>query len=63
MGRSSPSMANGVNDSIMASYRFDGGALASLYADFNAAQGRTHIEIHGRDGSLFGSDDAGLDLL
>ena len=59
MGRSSPSMANGVNDSIMASYRFDGGALASLYADFNAAQGRTHIEIHGRGGSLFGSDVLG----
>jgi len=59
MGRSSRSMVNAVNDSIMASYKFDGGALATLYADFNAAQGRTRIEIHGREGSIFGSDVLG----
>jgi len=59
MGRSGASMLNAVNDSIMASYRFDGGALASLYADFNAAQGRTRIEIHGPEGSLFGTDVLG----
>jgi 1,5-anhydro-D-fructose reductase (1,5-anhydro-D-mannitol-forming) len=52
-------MAGGVNDSIMAAYRFEGGALASLYADFNAAQGRTRIDIHGSEGSLFGSDVLG----
>jgi 1,5-anhydro-D-fructose reductase (1,5-anhydro-D-mannitol-forming) len=59
MGRSSASMAGGVNDSIMATYRFDGGALASLYADFNVAQGRTRVEIHGSEGSIFGSDVLG----
>jgi 1,5-anhydro-D-fructose reductase (1,5-anhydro-D-mannitol-forming) len=59
MGRSSASMTNGVNDSIMATYRFDAGALASLYADFNAPQGRTRMEIHGRSGSLFGFDVLG----
>jgi 1,5-anhydro-D-fructose reductase (1,5-anhydro-D-mannitol-forming) len=59
MGRSSTSMANGVNDSIMATYLFHGGVLASLYADFNVAHGRTRIEIHGRDGSIFGSDVLG----
>jgi 1,5-anhydro-D-fructose reductase (1,5-anhydro-D-mannitol-forming) len=59
MGRSSASMASAVNDSIIACYRFDGRALASLYADFNAAQGRTRIEIHGPEGSIFGSDVLG----
>jgi 1,5-anhydro-D-fructose reductase (1,5-anhydro-D-mannitol-forming) len=59
MGRSSASMAGGVNDSIMTTFRFDGGALASLYADFNAAQGRTRIEIHGSEGSIYGSDVLG----
>jgi 1,5-anhydro-D-fructose reductase (1,5-anhydro-D-mannitol-forming) len=59
MGRSSPSMAGGVNDSIMATYRFDGGALASLYADFNTPQGRTRIDIHGSEGSLYGADVLG----
>jgi 1,5-anhydro-D-fructose reductase (1,5-anhydro-D-mannitol-forming) len=59
MGRSSASMAGGVNDSIMSTFRFDGGALASLYADFNAPQGRTRIEIHGSDGSIFGLDVLG----
>ena len=59
MGRSSASMAGGVNDSIMTTFRFDGGALASLYADFNAVQGRTRIEIHGNEGSIFGSDVLG----
>jgi len=59
MGRSSASMANAINDSIMAVYRFDGGAIASLYADFNAAQGRTRIDIHGPGGSLYGSDVLG----
>jgi 1,5-anhydro-D-fructose reductase (1,5-anhydro-D-mannitol-forming) len=59
MGRSSASMAGAVNDSIMATYRFDGGALASLYADFNAAQGRTRVEIHGSEGSMVGWDVLG----
>ena len=59
MGRTSASMANAVNDSIMATYRFDGGALASLYADFNAPQGRTRMDIHGSKGSLFGFDVLG----
>jgi len=59
LGRSSESMAESVNDSIMATYRFDGGALASLYADFNTPQGRTRIDIHGREGSLFGADVLG----
>jgi 1,5-anhydro-D-fructose reductase (1,5-anhydro-D-mannitol-forming) len=59
MGRSSAAMAAGVNDCIMATYRFDGGALASLYADFNAPQGRTRLEIHGSEGSIFGSDVLG----
>jgi 1,5-anhydro-D-fructose reductase (1,5-anhydro-D-mannitol-forming) len=58
-GRTSASMANAVNDSIMATYRFDGGALAQLYADFNAVQGRTRIEIHGAEGSIFASDVLG----
>jgi 1,5-anhydro-D-fructose reductase (1,5-anhydro-D-mannitol-forming) len=40
-------------------FRFDGGALASLYADFNAPQGRTRIEIHGPHGSVFGTDVLG----
>jgi 1,5-anhydro-D-fructose reductase (1,5-anhydro-D-mannitol-forming) len=59
MGRSGASMAGGVNDTIMATYRFDGGALASVYADFNAAQGRTRIDIHGSEGSISGSDVLG----
>jgi 1,5-anhydro-D-fructose reductase (1,5-anhydro-D-mannitol-forming) len=59
MGRSGASMAGGVNDSIMTAFRFDGGALASLYADFNAPQGRTRIEIHGSKGSIFGTDVLG----
>jgi 1,5-anhydro-D-fructose reductase (1,5-anhydro-D-mannitol-forming) len=59
MGRSSASMANAVHDSIMPTFRFDGGALASLYADFNAPQGRTRIEIHGPQGSVFGADVLG----
>jgi 1,5-anhydro-D-fructose reductase (1,5-anhydro-D-mannitol-forming) len=59
MGRSSTSMANAVNDAIMPVFRFDGGALASLYADFNAPQGRTRIDIHGPEGSVFGTDVLG----
>lgn len=59
MGRSSASMANSVNDCIMPTYRFDGGAIASLYADFNAPQGRTRVEIHGPGGSVFGYDVLG----
>lgn len=59
LGRSSTSMTNAVNDSIMATYRFDGGALAQLYADFNAAQGRTRVEIHGTTGSIFAADVLG----
>ena len=59
LGRSSASMANGVNDSIMATYRFAGGALAQLYADFNVAHGRTRVEIHGDEGSIFGADVLG----
>jgi hypothetical protein len=38
MGRSGSSMVGAVNDTIMTTFRFDGGALASLYADFNAPQ-------------------------
>ncbi len=59
MGRSSAKMANAVIDSIMATYRFGGGALAALYADFNAPQGRSRIDIHGCKGSIFGSDVLG----
>lgn len=59
MGRSSASMMGGVNDSIMTTFRFDGGTLASLYADFNTPQGRTRIDIHGTTGSIFGSDVLG----
>jgi 1,5-anhydro-D-fructose reductase (1,5-anhydro-D-mannitol-forming) len=59
MGRSSASMAGEVNDSIMSTFRFDGGALASLYADFNAPQGRTRVEIHGSEASMFGLDVLG----
>jgi 1,5-anhydro-D-fructose reductase (1,5-anhydro-D-mannitol-forming) len=59
MGRSGASMVGAVNDSIMATYRFEGGTLASLYADFNAPQGRTRVEIHGTDGSIVGSDVLG----
>jgi 1,5-anhydro-D-fructose reductase (1,5-anhydro-D-mannitol-forming) len=59
MGHSSALMAGGVNDSIMATFRFEGGALASLYADFNAPQGRTRVEIHGSKGSIFGLDVLG----
>jgi len=59
MGRSSASMTGGVNDTIMATFGFDGGALASLYADFNAPQGRTRVEIHGSEASIYGSDVLG----
>ena len=59
MGRSSASMTGGVNDTIMATFGFDGGTLASLYADFNAPQGRTRVEIHGSEASIYGSDVLG----
>lgn len=59
IGRSSPRMANGVNDSIMAIFGFDGGAIAQLYADFNTPHARTRIEIHGSEGSIVGTDVLG----
>jgi len=59
MGNSSPAMAAGVNDSILATYRFDGGVLAQLYADFNVPCGRTRLDIHGTEGSIFGHDVLG----
>jgi len=59
MANSGASMAGGVNDSIIATYRFDSGTLASLYADFNCPEGRTRLEIHGRKGSMYGADVLG----
>lgn len=59
MANSGSSMAGRVNDSIMATFRFDAGTLGSLYADFNCPAGRTRIEIHGRRGSIYGSDVLG----
>ncbi|MGH8137656.1 MAG: Gfo/Idh/MocA family protein [Steroidobacteraceae bacterium] len=59
IGRSSPSMTGDVNDSIMATFGFDGGAIAQLYGDFNTPQARTRIEIHGSEGSIVGTDVLG----
>jgi 1,5-anhydro-D-fructose reductase (1,5-anhydro-D-mannitol-forming) len=59
IGQTSASMADGANDSIMATFRFDGGALAQLYADFNTPQARTRVEIHGTEASLVGTDVLG----
>jgi 1,5-anhydro-D-fructose reductase (1,5-anhydro-D-mannitol-forming) len=59
MGRSGPSMIGSIHDAVMATYRFDGGALAALYADFNSPEGRTRVEIHGPRGSLYGWDVLG----
>jgi 1,5-anhydro-D-fructose reductase (1,5-anhydro-D-mannitol-forming) len=49
----------GAYDVIMATYRFEGGALAQLYADFNAPHGRSRLEVHGTEGSLIGTDVLG----
>ncbi len=49
----------GAYDMIMATYRFEGGALAQLCADFNAPHGRSRLEVHGTDGSLLGTDVLG----
>jgi 1,5-anhydro-D-fructose reductase (1,5-anhydro-D-mannitol-forming) len=46
-------------DLIMATYRFEGGALAQLCADFNAPHGRSRLEVHGSDGALIGTDVLG----
>lgn len=59
IGRSSPSMAEGVHDAIMAVFGFEGGAIAQLYADFNTPQARNRIEIHGSEGSIVGADVLG----
>lgn len=57
LGATSPIMPpGGAYDLIMATYRFEGGALAQLCADFNAPQGRSRLEVHGSDGSLIGTD-------
>ena len=57
LGASSPMMPpGGAYDLIMATYSFEGGALAQLCADFNAPHGRSRLEIHGTDGSLIGTD-------
>ena len=60
LGASSPLMPpGGAYDLIMATYSFEGGALAQLYADFSAPHGRSRLEIHGTDGSLIGTDVLG----
>jgi 1,5-anhydro-D-fructose reductase (1,5-anhydro-D-mannitol-forming) len=59
IGRSSVAMAGGVNDSIMATFGFERGAIAQLYADFNTPQARTRVEIQGTEGSLVGTDVLG----
>ncbi len=60
LGASSPMMPpGGAYDLIMATYRFEGGALAQLCADFNAPHGRSRLEVHGTDGSLIGTDVLG----
>ncbi|MBS0579203.1 MAG: Gfo/Idh/MocA family oxidoreductase [Proteobacteria bacterium] len=51
--------AEGPYDLIMASYRFEGGALAQLCADFNDPHGRSRLEVHGSDGVLIGTDVLG----
>jgi 1,5-anhydro-D-fructose reductase (1,5-anhydro-D-mannitol-forming) len=56
LGRSGPTMANGINDSVMATYRFKSGALAQVYADFNTPQARTRVEVLGSEGSAVGID-------
>jgi 1,5-anhydro-D-fructose reductase (1,5-anhydro-D-mannitol-forming) len=55
LGRSGPGMAPGVLDFIMASFRFDGGAIAQLHADFNSPDALSRLEIHGPEGSLVGT--------
>jgi 1,5-anhydro-D-fructose reductase (1,5-anhydro-D-mannitol-forming) len=59
LGRSGSGMAAGVNDFIMATFRFDGGVIAQLHADFNSPHGRSRLEIHGSQGSLIGTDVLG----
>ena len=59
IGQSSAVMADGAYDSIMATFRFAGGTLAQLYADFNTPQARTRVEIHGTEASLVGTDVLG----
>jgi 1,5-anhydro-D-fructose reductase (1,5-anhydro-D-mannitol-forming) len=60
LGASSPMMPpGGAYDLIMATYRFEGGVLAQLCADFNAPHGRSRLEVHGTDGSLIGTDVLG----
>ena len=43
----------------MATYRFEGGALAQLHADFHSPHGRSRLEVHGTEGSLVGTDVLG----
>ena len=60
LGASSTMMPpDGGYDLIMATYRFEGGALAQLYADFSAPHGRSRLEVHGTEGSLVGTDVLG----
>jgi 1,5-anhydro-D-fructose reductase (1,5-anhydro-D-mannitol-forming) len=59
LGRSSSGMAAGAHDLVMATFRFEGGALAQLHADFGAPNGRSRLEVHGSRGSLLGMDVLG----
>ena len=59
MACSGPMMARGINDSIMATYSFERGALAQVYADFNTAHARTRVEVLGSEGSIIGTDVLG----
>jgi len=59
LGASSPAMAEGIYDVIAATYRFEGGTLAQLQADFRSPHGRSRLEIRGTEGALVGTDVLG----
>jgi 1,5-anhydro-D-fructose reductase (1,5-anhydro-D-mannitol-forming) len=59
MAQSSTRMTGGAFDTILATYRFDNGAIAQLHADFNTPAGRTRLDVHGLEGSIFGCDVLG----
>jgi 1,5-anhydro-D-fructose reductase (1,5-anhydro-D-mannitol-forming) len=58
-GHRSALSADGILDTIMATYRFRAGTLAQLHADFNTSHGRTRLDVHGTRGSIFAEDVLG----